>query len=100
MLSLGEIKVGKHIFEEAGDGVGVLVLFSLDDTGELLDVVSRADIGGFGSSAGDDGGRNEVSEEVRARGLDGVEIGGERNISSKPWQPWFSPRLKNTKSDQ
>lgn len=76
MLSLGEIKVGKHILEEAGDGVGVLVLFGLDDTGELLDVVSRADIGGFGSSAGDDGGGNEVSEEVRARGLDGVEIGG------------------------
>lgn len=75
MLSLGKIKVGKHIFEEAGDGVGVLVFFGLDDTGELLDVVSRANVGGFGSSAGDDGGGNKVSEEVGARGLDGVKIG-------------------------
>ena len=76
LLSLFEIKIAEQILEEPSDGVRILILLHLDDLRQIPDVIAVAPRpNGFWCAAGDDGGGDEVPEEVRAGCLDGVEIG-------------------------
>lgn len=77
LLSLVEVKVDVQVLEEARDGIRVLVLFHLDNLDELADRITvLAGSRRLDRSSRNDGGRDEVSEEVRARCLDRVEIRG------------------------
>ena len=76
-LSLLKVKVAEQVLQESGDRVGILVILHLDDPCEVFDVIPvRPHSRCSRCSTGDDGGGDEVSEEMRAGGLDSVEIRG------------------------
>lgn len=61
--------------DELGDGVGVLVSFLADVTDDVLELLLLSRAVARTGAAGDYG-SNQVAQGPRARGLDGVDVGG------------------------
>lgn len=83
VLGRRKVKVDIQVLEERSDGVRVLVLFHLRDSDEITEVVSTA-ARRVGVFAIENGGGNDVSQEVRARGLDSVEVRGREKHVEQP----------------
>lgn len=76
LLCLLEIEIDVKGLDEIGDGVGVLVVLLAHNADQILQLL-LVDTGVLlGAAAVGDNGGGEVSQNPRAAGLDGVDVGG------------------------
>jgi hypothetical protein len=75
LLGLLEVEVDVQGLDEVGDGVGVLVPFLAHDADQVLKLTLVL-VAVAGAAAAGDNGSGQVAQDPRARGLDGVDVGG------------------------
>lgn len=88
LLRLLKVEVDVQGLDEVGDGVGVLVPFLAHDADEVLELALVL-VAVAGTAAAGDDGCGQVAQDPRARGLDGVDVGGREEHVGQRLAGWL-----------